>query len=155
MQHDAETPEKPRASVTKTVAAFITGDLTRLLRQTSSPISDIRITPENLAELAVLAAEEKISSTAAKQILAEMFASGEDPSDIAERMGLWQMSGTADLEDIAAHIIKENPKAVEDYRKGKMASLQFLVGQMMRESRGTANPKIAQEIIKKILGAVT
>jgi len=61
------------------------------------------------------------------------------------------MSDTADLEDIAAHIIKENPKAVDDYRKGKMASVQFLVGQVMRESRGAANPKIAQEVIKKLL----
>jgi len=151
LQHDTETSEKPRASVTKTVAAFITGDLIRLLREASAPISDIRITPENLAELAVLAAEEKISSTAAKQILGEMFSSGDDPSDIAERLGLWQMSGTADLESIAARIIKENPKAVEDYRRGKMASVQFLVGQMMKQSRGTANPKIAQEIITRIL----
>ena len=152
-EHNKETPAKPRTNLTKTLAAFITGDLLRLLRETSSPITDIRITPENLAELAALAAEEKISSTAAKQILAEMFASGDDPSDIAKRLGLWQMSATADLEDIARHIIKENPKAVEDWHKGKSASIQFLVGQMMKQSRGTANPKIAQEIIKKILDA--
>ena len=154
-QHDKETAKRPAKNLVKTVAAFITGDLMRLLRETSSLISDIRITPENLAELAVLATEEKISSTAAKQILAEIFSSGEDPSDIAERLGLWQMSGTADLENIAAHIIKENPKAVEDYRKGKAASIQFLVGQMMKQSRGAANPKIAQEIIKKILNSVS
>lgn len=150
-EHDKEISHKPRANIARAVAALITGDLMRLLHATSSPITDIRITPENLAELAVLAAEEKISSAAAKQILGEMFSSGEDPSDIAERLGLWQMSGAADMEDIARHIIKENPKAVEDYKKGKMASVQFLVGQMMRESRGTANPKIAQEIIRKIL----
>ncbi|MFY9462691.1 MAG: Asp-tRNA(Asn)/Glu-tRNA(Gln) amidotransferase subunit GatB, partial [Candidatus Sungiibacteriota bacterium] len=150
-QHDKETPEKPRVNLARAVAALITGDLLRLLHETSSPIADIRISSENLAELAVLAAEEKVSSTAAKQILAEMFSSGDGPSDIAERLGLWQISGTTDLEDIARHIITENPKAVEDYRKGKMASVQFLVGQMMKQSRGTANPKIAQEIIARIL----
>ena len=150
-QHDRETAEQPAKNLVKTVAALITGDLLRLLHETSSPIADIRITPENLAELAVLAAEEKISNLAAKQILAEMFASGDDPSDIAERLGLWQMSGAADLEDIARHIIKENHTAVADWRAGKAAALQFLVGQMMKQSRGTANPKIAQEIIKKIL----
>ena len=55
----------------------------------------------------------------------------------------------SDLEDIATHIIKENPKAIEDYKKGKLASLQFLVGQVMRETRGKANPKIVQEIIRR------
>ena len=80
-----------------------------------------------------------------------MFQTGDDPSDIIERLGLWQLSDTNDLEDIASHIIAENPKAVEDYKKGKDASLQFLVGQVMKESRGKANPKIVRGIMEKLL----
>jgi aspartyl-tRNA(Asn)/glutamyl-tRNA(Gln) amidotransferase subunit B len=121
------------------------------LRKTSAPVSDIRISPENFAELTLYLAEDKISNLAAKRVLEEMFRSGDNPSDIINRLGLWQLSEAGDLEDIARHIIEENPKAVEDYRKGKAASLQFLIGQVMKDSRGKANPKIIQEVIKKFL----
>ena len=150
-EHDEETPEKPRRDVYKTLASVMTGDFLRLLREASASVSDIRITPENFAELVHYITEDKISNTAAKQALDEMFRSGEDPSDIIQRLGLWQMSDAGDLEDIARHIVKENPKAVEDYKKGKEASLQFLVGQVMKESRGKANPKMVREIIEKLL----
>lgn len=150
-QHNTETPEKPRKDPVKTLASLMTGDFLRLLREASAPVSDILITPENLGELTLYLAEDKISNLAAKAVLEEMFRSGDDPSDIINRLNLWQLSDAKDLEDIARHIIEENPKAVEDYRKGKAASLQFLVGQVMKDSRGKANPKIVQEIIKKIL----
>ncbi|TSC76096.1 MAG: aspartyl-tRNA(Asn)/glutamyl-tRNA (Gln) amidotransferase subunit B, partial [Parcubacteria group bacterium Gr01-1014_33] len=80
-----------------------------------------------------------------------MFQTGEDPSDIINQKGLWQMSDASDLEDICRHIVKENPTAVQDYKNGKVASLQFLTGQVMKESRGKANPKVVQEVIKKLL----
>ena len=150
--HDKETPERTGKNLPKILGAFMTGDFLRLARSAGASMHGMKITPENLAELVLLFAENKISSTAAKQAMEEMFATGEDPLDIIDRLGLWQMSDTGDLEDIAAHIIKENPKAAEDYRKGKAASLQFLTGQVMKESRGKANPKIVQEVIKKILG---
>ncbi|MEK7099239.1 MAG: Asp-tRNA(Asn)/Glu-tRNA(Gln) amidotransferase subunit GatB [Patescibacteria group bacterium] len=150
--HDKETPERAGKDLPKILGAFMTGDFLRLLRESSTSLSTVKITPENFAELTLLFAEQKISSTAAKQIMEEMFRTGGDPSDIIERLGLWQMSDTGDLENIAAHIISENPKAAEDYKKGKAASLQFLVGQVMKESRGKANPQIVQQVIKKLLG---
>lgn len=150
-QDDKDTEEKPRKNLAKTVAGLITGELLRLMREAATEIRDIRITPENMGELADMIAEDKISNLAAKQILTEMFASGEDPSDIAERLGLWQMSGIDDLADIVRHILKENPAAAEDYKKGKTASLQFLMGQVMKESRGTANPKIVRETLTRLL----
>ena len=151
--HENETPDKPAKNPIKTLASLMTGDFIRMLDAASASAGDIRITPENFAKLALYGAENKISSTATKQALEEMFRSGDDPSDIIERLGLWQMSDADALEDIAAHIVRENPAAVADYQNGKIASLQFLVGQVMKESRGTANPKIVQEIIKKILSA--
>ena len=150
-EHDKETPEKPRKNLFRTAASLMTGDFLRLLRETLVPIEETLATPENFAELALFVAEDKISNLAAKEVLEEMFRTGEDPSNIIEQKGLWQMSDTSDLEDIARHIIQENPKAIEDYKKGKAASLQFLVGQIMKETRGKANPKIVQEIIKRLL----
>lgn len=150
-EHDAETPDKPGKNLARTLGSFMTGDFLRIINETSAAISEVRITPENFAELVLLAAENKISNLAAKQVLIEMFRSAEDPSDIIDRLGLWQISDTGEIEDIAAHIIKENPAAVRDYKKGKAASLQFLVGQVMKESRGKANPKLAQDIIARIL----
>lgn len=153
-EHDRETPEKPKRNLARTLGSLITGDFLRLLRETSAPIHEVRISPENFGELVLYVAENKISNFAAKQVLTEMFRSGEDPSDIIDRLGLWQISDTGELQDIAAHIIKENPAAVEDYKKGKAASLQFLVGQVMKESRGKANPKLTQDIIKKLLAEI-
>lgn len=150
-QHDKETPEKPKINLEKITASILTGEFLRLLNETSALANDTRITSENMAELILYLAEDKISNLVAKQVLEEMFRSGEDPSDIIEKLGLWQMSDTLDLEDVARHIIKENPKPSEDYKKGKEASLQFLIGQVMKETRGKANPKIVQEIFKKII----
>ena len=150
-QHDAETPEKPKRNLVRTAVSLFTGELLRLLHEHTAQVTDIRITPENYAELVILVAEDKISGLAAKKVLEEMFRSGEDPSDIVDKLGLWQVSDVTDLENIVGHIVKENPKAVEDYQKGKGASLQFLVGQVMKESRGKANPKIVQEIIKRVI----
>jgi len=150
-RQDKDTPEKPSKDPVKTAAAFLAGDFLRLLGKASTTANDTRITAENFAELVLYFAEDKISNLAAKKVLEEMFRSGEDPSDIIDRLGLWQMSDAADLESIARHILEENPKATEDFKNGKAASLQFLVGQVMKETRGKANPKIIQEIIKKLL----
>lgn len=150
-QHDTDTPATPRRDLVKTASSMFVGDFLRLLHSTSAIIGEVRITPENFAELALYLAEDKISNLTAKAVLEEMFRSGEDSSDIIDRLGLWQMSDVGDLENIASHIIKENPTAVEDYKRGKESSLQFLVGQIMKETRGKANPKIIQGIIKKLL----
>ena len=173
-QHDKETPEKPssanlrfaegfgnaratedkpRANLARSAAQWLTGEFLALLNEQSASIADIRVTPENAAELILLFAEGKISHIAAKHVLEEMFRNGEDPSDIIERRGLWQISGAEDLEGIVRHIVSENPKAVQDHRAGKGTSIQFLIGQVMKESRGKANPKVVGEILSKILSS--
>ena len=149
--HDKETPEKPKKNLFELAVSFFTGEFTRLVNEKGGTVAELKITPENFGEILITIAEDKISALAAKDVLAEMFQTGDDPSDIIERLGLWQLSDTNDLEDIASHIIAENPKAVEDYKKGKDASLQFLVGQVMKESRGKANPKIVRGIMEKLL----
>lgn len=154
VQHEKEKGGAGTTDISKisqTVAAVLTGDFLRLLHKGSATLADIRVSAENLAELIGYSLENKISHLVVRQVLEEMVRSGEDPSDIIDRMGLWQISDSSDLESIARHIIEENPKPVGDYKKGKEVSLQFLVGQVMRESHGAANPKVVGEILKKLL----
>lgn len=151
-QHDKETPEKSGKNLAKIIATFMVGDFMRLLKETSAPVNEVLLTPENFAEIVVLLSENKISNTTAKEIFEESFRTGADPSDFINEKGLWQMSDAGDLESITAHIIEENPQVAADYRAGKTVVLQFLVGQVMRETRGKANPALVQEIMKKLLG---
>ncbi len=148
-QHEKETLERPRRDLIKTVVSLMMGDFLRLLRETSSSVRDTLITPENFAELALYFAEDTISNLTAKQILEEMFRTGEDPSDLIEKRGLWQIVNANDLDDIVRHVLKENEGVALDVRQGKSAALQFLVGRVMKESRGKAHPQMVRDLLKK------
>jgi len=113
---------------------------------------EIKITPENFAELIYLTFIGDISSSGAQEVLKEMFRVGGDPSQIIESKNLKQVSNVGELETIIDKVIKNNPQPVEDYKKGKNTALQFLIGLAMRESKGKANPNILGEIIKRKLG---
>ena len=130
---------------------YFTSDLLGIMKEKFLPIEDLRITPENFAELIKMTAKNEVSSRGAKDILLQMVETGEDPSDIAEKMNLTQENNETALSEIAGKIIAENPKARTDYKNENQNSLQFLVGQMMKETHGKANPQIAAKIIKKIL----
>jgi len=112
---------------------------------------EIKITAENFAELIYLTFIGEISSSGCQEVLKEMFISGSDPSQIIESKNLKQVSDEKELELAAEKTIKNNPQAVEDYKKGKETALQFLIGQMMRETKGKANPKVAADLIRKVL----
>ena len=99
-----------------------------------------------------MVASNAISSRGAKDILAIMVASGGNPEVIATEKNLKQVSDNGSLEKIAGEIITANPNVVAEYRGGKEASLQFLVGQGMKASKGSANPNALREAIKKIIG---
>ena len=147
-EHEKEAGERPRQSSARSAALFLTSQVPGLLE---GRVSDMSATAENMAELIFLLKEDKISNLAAKETLKEMFTTGQDPSDIIDEKGLWQVSDASDLENIARHIVTENPDTVKDYGAGKTAALQFLVGQVMKETRGKANPKVVQDIIRRLL----
>ena len=111
------------------------------------------ITPENFAELILLIEKGEISSAIAKQVLKEMFSKGKDPSHIIEEKGLAQVTNQGEIETIAKEVIAKNPKAVEDFKKGKENALQFLVGQMMVASSGTVDPEVARKFLQNLLSA--
>ena len=137
--------------LTKLSANYILTDLMGLLQKASVQGEDFLITPENFAELVLLIEKGEISSPIAKQVLKEMFAKGGDPSQIIEEKGLAQVSDEASIQKIAKVVLEKNPKAVLDFKKGKENALQFLVGQLMAETKGTVNPQTARTILQSLL----
>ncbi len=91
----------------------------------------------------------EINSSAAQAILEEMFKIGGDPSHIAEEKDLKQVSDTGELEGVVDKILADNPSAVEDYKAGKENSIKFLMGQVMQETKGKANPPMVLEMLKE------
>ena len=135
----------------KLSANYILTDLMGLLQKASVQGEDFLITPENFAELILLIEKGEISSPIAKQVLKEMFGKGGDPSQIIAEQGLSQLNDETSIQKIAKEVIENNPKAVEDYKKGTENALQFLLGQMMAATKGTINPELASAVIMEIL----
>ncbi len=135
----------------KGTANYLIGDVQYLLSQKKIGISDIKITPENLAEFVCIVYEGRISSAVAKIVLEEMFNSGAEPSNIIAGKDLAQVSDESLLGKTVEEIIKNNPGPVGDYKSGKAQALQFLVGKVMAATKGKANPKIVTKILKEKL----
>ena len=138
----------------KITANWIIGDLTHLLNDSGSNIEESPIEPKSLCELLDLMDEGKISVRMAKEIFEEMYSDSKKPSLIIEAKGLSQINDGEKLQSIVADIIASNSKAVEDYKKGKSNALGFLVGQLMKETKGQANPKTANQLVKSALDAI-
>lgn len=132
----------------RVTANWLTGDLTGLLKAAGKEIGNSPVTPEHLGELVVLINKGELSGKLAKDILPKMFETGDGPATIAEREGLKQISDTGATEKIVEDVIAANPKQVEQYRSGKTAVLGFLVGQVMKASRGQANPATVNTVLK-------
>ncbi len=131
-------------------ANYLTSDLAKLLADAGTPIEETLVTPENFAELVTYIHERKISSKAAKEILKEMFASGADPSVIADERKLWQIAEGGEIVAAVDKVISANAQAVDDYRAGKTPVLQFLVGQVMKEVK-SANPETVRKLLEERL----
>ena len=133
----------------KLAVNYLTSDLQGLMKIKSITFDTLLITPENFAELITMIGKKEISSRAGKDVLKIMFEKGGAPSVIVDEKGLRQKDDETSLMELAKRIIKENPAVVNDYKKGKKASLQFLVGQGMKLSKGSVNPEILKNIIKQ------
>ncbi|MEX2229673.1 MAG: Asp-tRNA(Asn)/Glu-tRNA(Gln) amidotransferase subunit GatB, partial [Dehalococcoidia bacterium] len=134
----------------RAVAHWFMGDVVRLLHAADGEVElgDSALTPGHIAELVRLVEEKTITANTAKEVLEAAFASGEMPSAIVEARGLRQVSDAGAIDEVARRVIEANPKAVDDYRGGKDSAIQFLVGQVMREMRGRANPQSATEALR-------
>ena len=114
-------------------------------------LADLKFKPEALLELIGLVDAKSISSSAAQQVFAEMFASGKSPATIVQEKGLAQVSDTGAIEKFCDEVIAANPGPVADFKAGKAAALNFLKGQVMKLSKGKANPALAGEILERKL----
>ncbi|HVV67359.1 MAG TPA: Asp-tRNA(Asn)/Glu-tRNA(Gln) amidotransferase subunit GatB [Candidatus Saccharimonadales bacterium] len=114
--------------------------------------NDLKPSDEKLIKLSQMVSDNKLSSTAAKQVLGEMLKTGGDPEKIAEAKNLLQVSDEGEIAKIVEQVLNENQKAAEDVKNGEMKAIGFLVGQVMKASKGKANPSLAQDLIKKQLG---
>jgi len=116
-----------------------------------STLADLKFNPEALLELVALVEARTISSSAAQQVFAEMFATGKAPAVIVQEKGLAQVSDTGAIEKFCDEAIAANPAPVADYKAGKVAALNSLKGQVMKLSKGKANPALVGEILERKL----
>ncbi|MXZ90193.1 MAG: Asp-tRNA(Asn)/Glu-tRNA(Gln) amidotransferase subunit GatB [Chloroflexi bacterium] len=137
----------------KEVANWMLGDLSRLLNRDHRDIADSPISPAGLAELLGLIADGTLSTSLAKTVLEEMYATGRDASAVVDEKGLAQISDTGAIEAAVAEAIAANPKAVADYLAGKETAARFLMGQVMRITKGQAQPELALRMVQEGLAA--
>lgn len=135
----------------KIVSNWLMGEFARLLNDTGKEIDEVPITPDMLIELLKLVDDNVISGSIAKTVFEEMFFTGKNPQIIVEEKGLRQIADEDELRRIVRKVIEENPKSVEDYKKGKEKALGFLVGQVMKETKGKANPQLTNQLLREEL----
>lgn len=135
----------------KTVSNWIMGDVMMHLNAQNITITQSKITPAKLGKLLVLINIGTISGKIAKEIFEEMFTSGEDPQTIIDNKDISQISDEETLSHIIEEVISENPKSVEDYKSGKKKAIKFLVGQIMKQTKGQANPQLVNKLLEEKL----
>ncbi|KKM09566.1 glutamyl-tRNA amidotransferase [Clostridiales bacterium PH28_bin88] len=135
----------------KTVSNWVMGDLLRLLNANGQEIEESAITPEGLAALLKLMDDGTISGKIAKTVFEEMFTTGKPPADIVKEKGLVQISDEGEIAAMVDRVLAANPGVVEDYRSGKEKAFGFLVGQVMKETKGKANPTLVNKLLKERL----
>ena len=136
----------------KIAVNFIMGEISAYLKEDHIEITDTKLTPENLAELISLIEKGTISNNIGKQIIIEMMKDGTKASVIVEKKGLSQITDEGAIKAIVQKVVDANPNQVEAYKNGKTNLLGFFVGQVMKETKGRANPKTVNELLKEIIG---
>lgn len=131
----------------KAASNWIMGDIFRIMKEKYLGIDEINVTPENLAAMIEQIEKGVISNTAAKQVMEEMTKTGDNPANIIERLGLKQVNDESAILDIIHTAFEANPQSIADYKGGKDRAVGFLVGQVMRLSKGKANPAAVNKLI--------
>lgn len=145
-----ETVAKGRDA--KLAANWVINELLGILNKNEKSIEDSPISAEQLGGLIALISDDTISGKIAKDVFAEMFASGKNAADIVEEKGLKQVTDTGAIEAIVDEVIAENPDNVEKYKGGKDKLFGFFVGQVMKKTQGKANPAVVNKLLKEKLG---
>jgi aspartyl-tRNA(Asn)/glutamyl-tRNA(Gln) amidotransferase subunit B len=136
---------------TKAASNWVMTEVMRILSDSDTGASELRVTPQSLGALIVLVENNTVNRSKAKDVFEILAESGGDPDEIVKEKGWGQVSDTGALQEFVTKAIDENPSVVEDYRSGKKAALQFLMGQVMRLSKGKADPKLVLQLLKEML----
>lgn len=148
---DEEIWKTNRKKMGRLTASWITSEVFKLCNAQGVNFADSKITAENMAELLTLVYEKRVNSSAAQKILQIMFQNGGDPSVIMEEHDLTQVSDHGAIDEIIQGVIHSNTQAVSEYKAGKEKALMFLVGQVMKASKGKVNPEVATELLKNTI----
>jgi aspartyl-tRNA(Asn)/glutamyl-tRNA(Gln) amidotransferase subunit B len=151
-ESDDDAKKLERTKLVKQAANWCLQDFSAQLNAGGLKPEDSHVTAENIAELIILIESDKISSSAAKQVFKVMFEKGGEPDSIITDLGLAQVSDEGPIIEAVEKIVAANEKAVTDYKAGQEKSFGFLVGKVMAEMKGKANPKLVNELLKKHLG---
>ncbi len=144
---DETALSQARQKITKLCTNWLVNKLNGILLKEKITFAEMKITPENFAELITLLFQNKINKQTALQLLEKMVAEGGDPSQILEEQGLGLIEDVGDLEPLVDKVIAAHPQQVAEFKKGKTVVLKYLIGQVMKESRGQANPQMAEELL--------
>ncbi|MFB3920335.1 MAG: Asp-tRNA(Asn)/Glu-tRNA(Gln) amidotransferase subunit GatB [Terriglobia bacterium] len=136
----------------KLAANWVLSELLYLLKETNKEVEQSPVSARHLAGLISLVSNGTVSGKMGKDILAEMFATGKDAREVMASKGLEQINDAEKIAAVVREIMASNPKQVEQYRKGKTATLGWFVGQVMKATRGQANPQLVQDVLKRELG---
>jgi aspartyl-tRNA(Asn)/glutamyl-tRNA(Gln) amidotransferase subunit B len=145
--------EAARSGPPVKVANWILGDLTRDLKRDGLDIVSSPVSPGHLGRLVELIEKGEITGKIGKDVFVKMYETGRDPAEIVEESGLKQISSSSELEVIVDRVLAANPDKVKQFQGGKVGLIGFFVGQVMRETRGQANPKLVNELLAERLKA--
>ena len=152
IQKFSNSPKNQLHEFSKETANWLNGEVLRLMNNNQiKNINELEISPQDLRELIEMFQKREISNAVAKEVLLEMFKTKKTPKNIVETKGLKKIQDVEGLSEIASEVIKVNPDAIKDYLSGKETVIKFLVGQIMKISKGKADPKISELVIKEKL----
>lgn len=148
---EEEEQKKANLEKVKLILNYLTSDVKGALMAKGIGLNQSKLTPENLADLIEMISKKEISSRVAKDLIVRMIDTGLDPREIVKNEELGQISDEAGLNELVAKIVKENPKPVEDYKKGKEQAIMFLIGKAMAALKGRSNPEVLRKLFKEII----
>ncbi len=138
----------------KSISNWMMGEFSRLLNQHNQEIGDSRLTPDHLVQMLRLVDDGTISGKMAKTVFEDMFNSGRSPGEVIKDKGLVQISDADTLQPLIEEIVRANPKVVEDYKSGKGKAMGFFVGQIMKATKGQANPALVNQLLLEVLDRI-
>ncbi len=149
----AETSNLPAAERAKLFSNWILGEFSRIMNAENIDVPDLakKISIERLSELLALESQRAINTATAKSVFAEMYNTGKSAKEIIDEKGLSQITDSGEIEEAVSQVLADNPQAIADFNKGKETAIKFLVGQVMKITRGRANPQLANELVQRKL----